>query len=211
MADSLILMVLALVVFGPRRLPQIGRQIGKLMYEFRKASNDFKFQMEEELRHCRRGRPPQEGRRAASAPCAAPAADRASIGLSRSSGTGPKPIAVTLSRSRAPIPSQYPHRNHPAAAQPKRLSLASCRLPRARPVAAAAAWPRLGDSSRRDAPAEPPHATADSPDTNCPDESADQREPLHPTSGGAKPPWLIPRKQSARRERRSPSARNSPA
>jgi sec-independent protein translocase protein TatB len=50
MADSLILMVLALVVFGPRRLPQIGRQIGKLMYEFRKASNDFKYQMEEELR-----------------------------------------------------------------------------------------------------------------------------------------------------------------
>jgi sec-independent protein translocase protein TatB len=48
--DSLLLMVLALVVFGPRRLPQIGRQIGKLMYEFRKASNDFKFQMEEELR-----------------------------------------------------------------------------------------------------------------------------------------------------------------
>ncbi len=50
MADTLILMVMALVVFGPRRLPQIGRQIGKLMYEFRKASNDFKFQMEEELR-----------------------------------------------------------------------------------------------------------------------------------------------------------------
>src|SRR5579863_3106046 len=50
MADSLILMVLALVVFGPHKLPQIGRQIGKLMYEFRKASNDFKFQMEEEMR-----------------------------------------------------------------------------------------------------------------------------------------------------------------
>jgi sec-independent protein translocase protein TatB len=50
MADTLILMVLALVVLGPRRLPELGRQIGKLMYEFRKASNDFKFQMEEELR-----------------------------------------------------------------------------------------------------------------------------------------------------------------
>jgi len=50
MWDTFILMVLALVVFGPRRLPQIGRQIGKLMFEFRKASNDFKFQMEEELR-----------------------------------------------------------------------------------------------------------------------------------------------------------------
>ena len=51
MPDTLILMVLALVVLGPRRLPQLGRQIGKLMYEFRKASNDFKFQMEEELRN----------------------------------------------------------------------------------------------------------------------------------------------------------------
>jgi sec-independent protein translocase protein TatB len=50
MSDTIILMVLALVVFGPRRLPQIGRQIGKLMYEFRKASNDFKFQMDEEFR-----------------------------------------------------------------------------------------------------------------------------------------------------------------
>jgi sec-independent protein translocase protein TatB len=50
MADWLILMVMALVVFGPRRLPQLGRQFGKLMFEFRKASNDFKFQMEEELR-----------------------------------------------------------------------------------------------------------------------------------------------------------------
>src|SRR5260370_935091 len=51
MGDLIILMIMALVVFGPRRLPEIGRQIGKLMYEFRKASNDFKFQMEEELRN----------------------------------------------------------------------------------------------------------------------------------------------------------------
>ena len=49
-ADTLFLMVLALVVFGPHKLPQLARQLGKLMYEFRKASNDFKFQMEEELR-----------------------------------------------------------------------------------------------------------------------------------------------------------------
>jgi Tat protein translocase TatB subunit len=48
--DTLLLMLLALVVFGPRRLPEIGRQIGKLMYEFRKVSNEFKYQMEEELR-----------------------------------------------------------------------------------------------------------------------------------------------------------------
>lgn len=51
MDDTLLLMVLALVLLGPRRLPQVGRQIGKLMFEFRKASNDFKYQLEEELRN----------------------------------------------------------------------------------------------------------------------------------------------------------------
>jgi len=76
MADTLILMVLALVVFGPRRLPQIGRQIGKLMYEFRKASNDFKFQMEEELRQAeeadRRKKQEEERKRALAASPPAP-------------------------------------------------------------------------------------------------------------------------------------------
>ena len=48
--DTLFLVVLALIVFGPKKLPEISRQVGKLLYEFRKASNDFKFQIEEELR-----------------------------------------------------------------------------------------------------------------------------------------------------------------
>src|ERR1700733_11619775 len=77
MWDTLLLMVLALVVFGPRRLPKIGRQLGKLMYEFRKASNDFKFQMEEELRNSeeadRRKKEEEERQRAlAAAPASAP-------------------------------------------------------------------------------------------------------------------------------------------
>ena len=79
MADTIILMVLALVVFGPRRLPQIGRQIGKLMYEFRKASNDFKFQMEEELRQSeesdRRKKEDEERQRALAAVPPAPQLD----------------------------------------------------------------------------------------------------------------------------------------
>ncbi len=81
MADSLILMVLALVVFGPRRLPQIGRQIGKLMYEFRKASNDFKYQMEEELRQAedadRRRKEEAERAKLLNAPAQAVSADPA--------------------------------------------------------------------------------------------------------------------------------------
>jgi sec-independent protein translocase protein TatB len=73
--NSLILMVLALVVFGPRRLPEIGRQIGRLMYEVRKASNDFKFQMEEELRKAEDDdRRKKEEARVAALALAAPAA-----------------------------------------------------------------------------------------------------------------------------------------
>jgi sec-independent protein translocase protein TatB len=48
--DTLMIVMVALIVFGPKKLPEISRQIGKLLYEFRKASNDFKFQIEEELR-----------------------------------------------------------------------------------------------------------------------------------------------------------------
>src|ERR1700690_3517450 len=85
MADSLILMGMALVVFGPRRLPQIGRQIGKLMYEFRKASNDFKFQMEEELRSSeeadRRKKEEERQRTLAPAPVPAPIAVEAAADI----------------------------------------------------------------------------------------------------------------------------------
>jgi len=49
-ADSIFIFLLALVLFGPKRLPEIGRQIGKLLAEFRRASNEFKYQIEDELR-----------------------------------------------------------------------------------------------------------------------------------------------------------------
>lgn len=49
-ADSIIVFILALILFGPKKLPEIARQIGKLLAEFRKASNEFKSQIDEELR-----------------------------------------------------------------------------------------------------------------------------------------------------------------
>jgi sec-independent protein translocase protein TatB len=48
--DTIFIFGLALVIFGPKKLPEIGRQIGKLVFEFRRASNEFKMQIEEELR-----------------------------------------------------------------------------------------------------------------------------------------------------------------
>ena len=48
--DSIFIFGLMLVLFGPKKLPEIARQAGKLMMEFRRASNEFKMQMEDELR-----------------------------------------------------------------------------------------------------------------------------------------------------------------
>ena len=48
--DSAFIFVMALVLFGPKKLPEIARQMGKLLAEFRRASNEFKLQMDEELR-----------------------------------------------------------------------------------------------------------------------------------------------------------------
>lgn len=49
-ADSIFLFVLALLLFGPKKLPVLARELGKWMGEFRRASNEFKMQMDEELR-----------------------------------------------------------------------------------------------------------------------------------------------------------------
>lgn len=48
--DSILLFFLALLLFGPKKLPELARQLGKLMAEFRRASNEFRMQMEDELR-----------------------------------------------------------------------------------------------------------------------------------------------------------------
>src|ERR1700744_4894550 len=48
--DSALLVLLALLLFGPKKLPELARQLGKLMAAFRRASNEFRMQMEEELR-----------------------------------------------------------------------------------------------------------------------------------------------------------------
>ena len=47
--ELLLILVIALIVFGPRKLPEIGKSLGKMMVEFRRASNDFKRTIEEEV------------------------------------------------------------------------------------------------------------------------------------------------------------------
>jgi TatA/E family protein of Tat protein translocase len=50
MPELLIILVLALIIFGPRKLPDLGRSLGKSIGEFRRASNELKSTLEEEIR-----------------------------------------------------------------------------------------------------------------------------------------------------------------
>jgi TatA/E family protein of Tat protein translocase len=49
MPDILFILLLALVIFGPKKLPEIARQIAKYVTQFQRMSNDFKRQLESEL------------------------------------------------------------------------------------------------------------------------------------------------------------------
>jgi len=48
--EMIFLVILAFMLFGPKRLPEIARQLGKFVAEFKKASNDFQSQIHQEIR-----------------------------------------------------------------------------------------------------------------------------------------------------------------
>jgi sec-independent protein translocase protein TatA len=50
MPELIIIFVIALIIFGPRKLPELGRSLGKSIAEFKRASNELKSTLEEEIR-----------------------------------------------------------------------------------------------------------------------------------------------------------------
>ncbi|MEW5984481.1 MAG: twin-arginine translocase TatA/TatE family subunit [Acidobacteriota bacterium] len=50
MPELIIILVIALIVFGPRKLPELGRSLGRSLGEFRRASNELRSTLEEEIR-----------------------------------------------------------------------------------------------------------------------------------------------------------------
>ncbi len=48
-SETIFLFFLALIIFGPKKLPEIARQVGKALNEFKRASNEFKAQIEQEI------------------------------------------------------------------------------------------------------------------------------------------------------------------
>ncbi len=55
--EMVVIFLVALVLFGPKKLPELGRTIGKAITEFRRASNDLKATFEREM-HAARARDP---------------------------------------------------------------------------------------------------------------------------------------------------------
>lgn len=89
MPELIIILVIALIIFGPRKLPELGRSLGKSIGEFKKASNELRSTLEEEIRIEEQ----REQRPAQPAPTPAASADAAhregeNETVSRPTGTG---------------------------------------------------------------------------------------------------------------------------
>ena len=71
MPELIIILTLALIIFGPRKLPELGRSLGKSLGEFKRASNELRNTLDEEIRV----EEEQRTARAAASTPEAPAAD----------------------------------------------------------------------------------------------------------------------------------------
>ncbi len=74
MPELIIIFVIALIIFGPRKLPELGRSLGKSLAEFKRASNELKSTLEEEIRLDEQRTSLEEAKAKAAAAAAATAA-----------------------------------------------------------------------------------------------------------------------------------------
>ena len=63
--ELLVILTIALIIFGPRKLPELGRSLGRSLNEFKRASNELRHTLDEEIRledqkSAERQRPPEE-------------------------------------------------------------------------------------------------------------------------------------------------------
>src|SRR6478672_9371805 len=72
MPELIIIFVIALIIFGPRKLPELGRSLGKSLAEFKRASNELKSTLEEEIRIEEQQQKTEAAKPAVQAPAAVP-------------------------------------------------------------------------------------------------------------------------------------------
>jgi sec-independent protein translocase protein TatB len=135
-SETIFLFFLALIIFGPKKLPEIARQVGKWMNEFRRASNEFKAQIEQEIAQLE-----IEERRAKILPPSPPPQGTASRALnaasSESSLAQPAPASAPAETGPAAVPaSSADFDDEPLFARASATSAAAAAEPPADPPAA---------------------------------------------------------------------------
>jgi sec-independent protein translocase protein TatA len=75
MPELIIIFVIALIIFGPRKLPELGKSLGKSLAEFKRASNELKSTLEEEIRIEEQQQRAEAAAKAAQPPAVAQAPD----------------------------------------------------------------------------------------------------------------------------------------
>lgn len=86
MPELIVILTIALIIFGPRKLPELGRSLGKSIAEFKKASNELRNTLEEEIRV-------DEQKRDADRIAAASATPATPVAPTATTGT-PEPTAI---------------------------------------------------------------------------------------------------------------------
>ena len=99
----IVLFIVVLVVFGPQKLPELARGLGKIMAEFRKASTDFKSAFEEEMREMERQTLQAERKKAAEAVASGDPAQPATLATPAGAETSSTGSETTLATTDAPI------------------------------------------------------------------------------------------------------------
>jgi TatA/E family protein of Tat protein translocase len=94
MPELVIILVIALIIFGPRKLPELGRSLGKSLGEFKKASNELRSTLEEEVRI-----EEQKEQRAKMEAEQTSAIDAARTGSPAAETTTPEPADSTVNRT----------------------------------------------------------------------------------------------------------------
>ena len=86
MPELIIIFVIALIIFGPRKLPELGRSLGKSLAEFKRASNELRSTLEEEIRVDEQRAPSDSSKAAAQTPTTTAAPSRVEDAVPASSG-----------------------------------------------------------------------------------------------------------------------------
>lgn len=135
----IVVFIIVLVVFGPQKLPELARGLGKLMAEFRKASTDFKLAFEQEMRDMERQARETERRKAeAAAAVTATPAQPATFGTPSGSETAaadaslaePAPdTRATEAPVIVPVAESLPRGSEPAVVEEEHSSAAALSAP----------------------------------------------------------------------------------